>query len=34
MNIDTLIPVYDEKRRLTPPELFDEMMNCQLKSNR
>lgn len=27
MNIDTLIPVYDEKRRLTPPELFDEIIN-------
>ena len=28
MNIDTLIPVYDEKRRLTPPELFDEIINA------
>ena len=28
MNIDTLIPVYDEKRRLTPLELFDEIINA------
>ena len=27
MNIDTLIPVYDEKKRLTPPELFEEIIN-------
>ena len=27
MNIDSLIPAYDEKRRFTPPELFDEIMN-------
>ena len=26
MNIDTLIPVYDEKKRLTPPELFEEIL--------
>lgn len=27
MNIDSLIPVYDEKKRFTPPALFDEMIN-------
>lgn len=27
MNIDTLIPVYDEKRRFTLPEFFDEIIN-------
>ena len=27
MNIDTLIPAYDEKKRLTPPELFEEIIN-------
>jgi len=27
MNIDSLIPVYDEKRRFTPPALFEEIMN-------
>lgn len=30
MNIDSLIPVYDEKRRFTPPALFDEMINIVL----
>ena len=27
MNIDTLIPAYDEKKRLTPPELFEEIID-------
>ena len=27
MNIDSFIPVYDKEKRLTPPDLFDEIMN-------